>query len=104
MKLHVSIFLAAILSVFAQADAQIVYETEFKENADKIVFVEEEDGRADLNVYKTDWKSDARQQEGVWYFTQWRSEADFAVFFTEFKSEADFVIRFTEIKSDAGTP
>ena len=53
-------------------------------------------------VYSTDWKSEVDAGKGIWYFTQWKSEAKKIVYFTEYKSEADLIIYFTQYKSEAG--
>ncbi len=52
-------------------------------------------------VYVTEWKSDAQPMSGIWYFTEWRNDADIVIYFTEWRSEADIVIAYTEWKSDA---
>ena len=57
---------------------------------------------ADLIVYKTEWKSEAKDNNGIWFFTKWKSEAKKTIYFTDWKSEADLIIYFTEYKSEAG--
>ncbi|MFT7589543.1 MAG: hypothetical protein ACI959_001762 [Limisphaerales bacterium] len=101
---HLILLLFVFAGVFlSKADAQVVYIAEHKDQANKIVFLEEEvPSKAALIVYKSDWKSDARPNSGIWYITEWKSEADFSIYFTDFKSEADLVISYTEVKSEAG--
>ncbi|HMU69332.1 MAG TPA: DUF6150 family protein [Chitinophagales bacterium] len=53
-------------------------------------------------MFKTEWKSDATEDSGQWYFTEWKDEADLIVYFTEWRSEADLVIYYTEYKEEAG--
>lgn len=84
------------------ASSQIVYVTEWKSEANKKVFITDSPGDADLIVFKTDWKSDAKKDSGLWYFTEWKTEADMLIYFTDWKSEADIVICYTDWKSDAG--
>ena len=57
---------------------------------------------ADIIVFKSEWKSDATENSGIWYFTEWKSEADMLIYFTEWRSEADLVICYTTYKSEAG--
>ena len=56
---------------------------------------------ADLVVYKCAYKSDAQGNKGLWYFTDYKSDAKVKIYFTDYKSEADIVIYFTTYKSDA---
>jgi hypothetical protein len=39
---------------------------------------------------------------GIWYYTDYKSDADWQIYFTEYKSDADIVVYFTTYKSDAG--
>jgi hypothetical protein len=57
---------------------------------------------ADLVVYKCDYKSDAIGNNGLWYFTSYKSDAKFPIYFCSYKSDADLVIYFADYKSDAG--
>lgn len=54
---------------------------------------------ADVIVYKSEWKSDAASDSGIWFFTEWKSEADIMIYFTEWRSEADLVICYTSEKA-----
>ena len=53
-------------------------------------------------VYKCDYKSDARGNEGLWYFCKYKSDAKKIIYFTKYKSDAHLVIYFSKYKSDAG--
>ena len=55
-----------------------------------------------LVVYKTKYSSEATDNKGVWYFTQYKSEAKKKIYFTEYSSEADVKVYFTDYKSEAG--
>ena len=58
--------------------------------------------QADLLVYKVDYKSQAKGNSGLWFFTNNKSEADVKVFFVDYKSQADLKIFFVDYKSQAG--
>ena len=83
------------------ASAQVVFETEWRNEADYVVYVTDWESEADVVVYKTEWRSET-SQEGVWMMSEWRNEADFSVYFTEWRSEADIVVYFTEWRNEAG--
>ena len=76
-------FFAALLLLTCVANAQVVYETKWKSDADVQVFVTEWKSDADLIVYTTTWKSDAQNKnEGIWFFTEWKSDAKKQIYFT----------------------
>jgi hypothetical protein len=66
------------------------------------VFVVDYRSDADLIVYKCDYSSDAQGNEGLWYFCEYRSDADKKIFFVDYRSDADLKIFFAEYRSDAG--
>lgn len=51
-----------LLGIQFSSQAQIVYSTEWKSDADAKIFVTEWKSEADLIVYKTDWKSESFRQ------------------------------------------
>ena len=57
---------------------------------------------ADLVVYKTDYKNDAGENDGIWYFTEYPGDAKKKIYFTDYKGDADLVIYFSEYKGYAG--
>ena len=81
--------------------AQVVYSSEWKSEANAKIYVSEWKSEADLIVYKTEWKSEASKNNGIWYFSEWKSESKI-IYFTDWKSDADIIIYFTEWKSEAG--
>ena len=58
--------------------------------------------QADLLVYKVDYKSQAKGNNGLWFFVENKSYADVKVFFVDYKSQADLKIFFVDYKSQAG--
>lgn len=100
-KLSVLIFVLALF-LLPDLQAQKVYSTDYKSEADVKVYVSRYKSEADLYVYKTTYKSEVRNNDGFWYFTDYKSEADKKIYFTSYKSEADIVVYFTDYKSEAG--
>jgi hypothetical protein len=96
------LFALCLLLGCGRLQAQVVYQTEWKSDADIQVYVTEWKSDADLVVYKTTWKSDADKNEGIWYFTEWKSDAKKKLYFTTWKSDASLIVYYTEYKSDAG--
>jgi len=53
-------------------------------------------------VYETKYKSEAKPYSGIWFWTTYKSEADWQVYFTKYKSEATLKIYITKYKSEVG--
>ena len=58
--------------------------------------------QADLCVYKVNYKSQAKGNEGLWYFEEYKSQADKKIYFADYKSNSDLTIFFVDYKSQAG--
>ena len=82
--LGISIMVFCTISV----NAQKVYRTSYKSDADKIIFVTDYKSEADMIAYETKYKSEAKPYSGIWFWTTFKSEADSKVYLTKFKSEA----------------
>jgi hypothetical protein len=76
--------------------------TDNKALATKIIYVTDNPDEADLWVFKTEWKSDATPNSGIWHLTEWRSSAALVVWVSAYKSEADWVVYYTTNKNEAG--
>ena len=99
-KIFVLLFFLSL--VLCNLQAQKIYSTNYKSEADVKVYVTEYRSEADIIVYKTKYSSEATDNKGIWYFTQYKSEAKKKIYFTEYRSEADVKVYFTEYKSEAG--
>ncbi len=53
------------------------------------VFVVDYESQADLVVYKTKYKSEAKGNEGIWHFVEYQSQADKKIYFMNYKSQVD---------------
>lgn len=58
--------------------------------------------QADLNVFKVEYSSQAKANEGLWYFVKYKSQSDKKIFFVDYESESDLKIFFVKYKSQAG--
>ena len=71
-------------------------------NPDYRVFVTKDRYQADLWVWKTESKHQAKDVEHIWFETKNKNEADFSVKFVDSKSKADLIIYYTKNKYEAG--
>jgi hypothetical protein len=60
------------------------------------------ESQADLLVYKEEYESQARGNNGNWHFVEYESRADHSVFFTKYESQADLKIFYVNYESRAG--
>lgn len=91
MKLTVVVILfICCLNAFST----VVYVTQIKSEADKIVFIDTCQTCAGLLVYKTNIKSIAENNGNYWYFTNTKNEAGMVVYISNIKSEADIKVYF----------
>ena len=58
--------------------------------------------QADLKVYKVDYKSQAKGNNGLWYFVDYKSQADKKIYFVDYKSQADLKVYFVKYNSMSG--
>ena len=94
--------IATLLFLFESVNAQKVYQTSIKKEADKKVYVTDIKSEANMLVFETSTKTEAKPYSGLWFWTKIKSEANWKIYFTKIKSEADLKIYFTKIKSEAG--
>lgn len=87
MKKIIAIFFLFTLT----SNAQNIYSSEYKSQADINIFVVDYKSQADLLIYKVDYKSQANGNEGLWFFVDYKSQADLKVFFVDYKSQAGWV-------------
>lgn len=94
--------LLVVLFGCAFAQAQVIYSSNYRTEADVKVYVTHYKSEADLVVYKCRYKTEATGNRGLWYFTSYKSEAKKRIYFTDYKSEADLIVYFTNYRSEAG--
>jgi hypothetical protein len=57
---------------------------------------------ADLLVYLCKNKSQAKGNDGIWYFEKYISQSDKKIYFVKYKSQADIKICYVKLYSLAG--
>ena len=62
------LILATMLLSFVQVNAQKVYQTSIKSEADKKIYVTTIKSEADMLVYETNIKSEAKPYSGLWFW------------------------------------
>jgi len=55
-----------------------------------------------LKVYKVQYESQAGNNDGKWYFTQYESQAKKKIYFVKYESQADIKVYFVKYESQAG--
>ena len=82
--------------------AQKVFSVQNGYQADIKVFVTNYDYQADLLVYKVKNDYQAKDNEGLWYFTNYDYQSDKKIFFTKYDYQADLKIYFVDYEYQAG--
>jgi hypothetical protein len=82
-------------------NAQTIFKTEYKNQADITVKVVEHTYQADLLVYKCQFKYEVKGNKGLWYITDTKYASDKTVFFVPYKYQADLEIYYVEHKYEA---
>lgn len=78
-----------------------IYIEEYPENAQFLVYEEESEAFARIQIFEEDNRLMANET-GKWYFTDTRDFARYSVYFVEKKINADFSVYFTDFESFAG--
>lgn len=76
--------------------SQKIYSVSYDYQADVKIFVTKNDYQADLLVYKVKHDYQAKQNNGLWFFTEHAYQADKKIFFTKYDYQADLKIYFVE--------
>ena len=53
-------------------------------------------------MFKVDYKSQAKGNDGLWYFVDYSSQSDKKIYFVDYVSQSDLKIYFVRYKSQAG--
>ena len=64
--------LVGFLLLAAITSAQTIFTVDYVSKADVKVFVVDYESQADLLVYKAKYKSEAKGNEGLWHFVEYR--------------------------------
>ena len=66
------------------------------------VFSVEYESQADVKVFVEQYESQAGNNDGKWFFTDYDSQAKKKIFFEQYESQADLKIFFVDYESQAG--
>ena len=53
-------------------------------------------------ILTTDYPSQSKGNEGLWYFVKYSSQSDKKIYFVEYESQSDLKIYFVKYKSQIG--
>lgn len=98
------LLLSSFLTLSAAAQAQIVYQAPARSDGEVRVYVTQYRSEADLLVFKTENIGEARSSgnTGVWYFSDIRSTADKRIYITDNRADSDVTVAYTPYRSEAG--
>jgi hypothetical protein len=82
-------------------DAQVVYETRYRHEADAVLYKVLYPAQADIRVFKSEYQNQADPEKGIWHMTRHPSRADWKVYWTSYRNEADCTVYFTMYASQA---
>lgn len=92
-----------VLILFAQvAYAGELYICKYKNEAEIKVIPVHSKGEADLLVFVSDKKFDAKGKDEIWFYTDSKANASAKIFFVKNKGEADLKVFFVKNKGEAG--
>ena len=99
-----TLFLSLImLTISSAAFSQSMYVSKSEKKGVVNVYVSEYDnGSVDLRVYKEDYESKAKGNEGRWYLSDDAYNSDFSIHFVDSKYDADLVIYYESSSYNAG--
>ena len=95
------IFLFFFLIISFDSFSQSVYSTDYNYQAEINVFVTKYKYSADLLVFKVKEKYQAKENSGLWYFSN-ITQSDKKIFFVKYDYQADLKIFFVDYKYQAG--
>ena len=91
-----------LLVILGEQDSGIEDTAEATLRAYKILMGVKNESQDDLNVFKLDYHSQAKGNEGLWYFVDYSSQSDKKIYFVDYSSQSDLKIYFVKYKSQAG--
>lgn len=99
--LFLSIFFL-FLSGISNLQAQLIYSCDSQYDADVKVWVADSRYDADLLVYKCNSRYEAEgTNQGIWFFTESRYDAEILIYFVSSRYDADLIIYFVDSQYDA---
>ena len=93
--------LTLALFLSSPIQAQAVYVTKYKSEADVIVYVTKYRGDADLVVYVAEYNYVANSSRARWFYVDSKFKSDKIIFFTEYRAQADVKVYYTHYKNQS---
>ena len=81
---------------------QRIYKTNTKSNSTIIIYVVQSEKDADIKVFDTSKKRQAKNNDGVWFFEKKDNKKNINVFFSDKESDADLKVFFVDNRRKAG--
>jgi len=100
-KIITIIVLIGLLLLAEYVQAQKVYVTKNKQEANMVIYLTRYLNEADLVVYKTNYIVEA-ESIGKWFFVDSKHKADWIIYYTKYITEADLNIMWTTYPTMAG--
>ena len=74
------------------AQAQTMYEVQYKSQADLLVYEVEYPEQADIRYYQVKYKSQVNEHKNHWYWVQYESQADYTIYWVKYPTQADRLV------------
>jgi len=101
MKFRVILTLTIIVFISLNCYSQKVYTVNYDYQADIKVFVTNYEYQADLLVYKVKYDYQAKENTGLWFFTDHSYQAKKKIYFTKYDYQADIKICYVSYEYQA---
>jgi hypothetical protein len=81
-----------LIGTCSTVNAQTVYETRYKNQADLLVYEVDYPSQADFRYYVVEYRSQANEQKHHWYYVQYPAQAEYTIYWVEYASQADSLV------------
>lgn len=96
------LFLSILFLISIYCYSKNVYVVIHKSQADYIVFLVENEKKADLKMYLTFNEAEAKDNDGIWFLVKSFKDAECKIYFTKNINEADFTMTMIRNKNNVG--
>ncbi|WP_232224709.1 DUF6150 family protein [Leptospira fainei] len=102
MNKLIPIVFAGVFGAFPIFSGEIYLTDRHLQSPDLRIYFTKSKSDADIVVYVTKYRYDAKGKDEIWYYTNYSSDANAKVSVTSSKSSADLIVYITDHKTDAG--
>jgi hypothetical protein len=96
------IFLTILLLISIYCYSKNIYVVIHKTQADYVVFLVDNEKKADLKIYLTFNEAEAKYNDAIWFLVKSSKDADCKIFFTTNINDADFTMVMIRNKNNVG--